>query len=128
MKKASYIFSLLRQLLNSEKFVTDCKITSEAFSRNRVLNFPVIVLFILNLVKKSIPKEIDSFCDYCHIAEVSRSAVTQARSKLSPCVFIKLNNHLVKEFYTDNKVKTLFGLKIIAVGVQLKVRGCEKMC
>lgn len=115
MKKASYIYSLLRQLLNSEKLLTDSKMTPESFSRNRVLNFPVIVLFILNLLKKSIPKELDSFCDYCNLKEVSRSAVTQARSKLSPYVFVKLNNLLVNEFYTDNKIKTLFGLRVFAV-------------
>jgi len=115
MKKASYIFSLLRQLLNSENLLTDSKMTPESFSRNRVLNFPVLVLFILNLLKNSIPKEIDSFCDYCNLKEVSRSAVTQARSKLSPYVFVKLNNLLVNEFYTDNKIKTLFGLRVFAI-------------
>lgn len=115
MKKASYIFNLLRQLLNSEELLTASRLASESFSRNRVLNFRVVVLFILNLLKNSIPKEIDSFCDYCKLKEVSRSAVTQARSKLSPYVFVKLNNLLIKEFYTDNKIKTLYGLNIFAV-------------
>lgn len=115
MKKASYIFDLLRQQLNSKEFLMDCKLTPESFSRRRVLSFPVIVLFILNLLKKSIPKEIDSFCEFCNVEEVSRSAVTQARSKLSPSVFVKLNNVLVKEFYTDNKVKSLHSYKIAAL-------------
>lgn len=115
MKKASYIFGLLRQLLNSKNFLIECRLTPESFSRNRVLNFPVIVLFILNLLKKSIPKEIDSFCDYCHIKEVSRSAVTQARSKISPFVFVNLNNLLVKECYTDNETKTFYGLTVLAL-------------
>lgn len=115
MKKASYIFNLMRQLLNSEKFVTACKISQKSFSRDRILNFQVTTLFILNLVKKSIPKEIDNFCEYCDIQQVSRSAVTQARSKLSPVTFINLNNLLVKEFYTNNNIKTLFGFNLTSV-------------
>lgn len=115
MKKASYIFGLLRQLLHSELLLADCKTVHGSFSRNRVLTFPVLVLFILNLLKKSIPKEIDSFCDYCNLKEVSRSAVTQARAKLSPYVFVKLNNLLVKEFYTNNIIKTLFGFRIAVI-------------
>ncbi len=112
MKKASYIFGLLRQLLHSQEFSIDCKITTEFFSRNRVLSFPVIVLFILKLLTMRIPKEIDSFSYYCRIEEISRSAVTQARAKLSPFVFVKLNNPLFIEFYSDNKMKTLFDLNV----------------
>ena len=56
-----------------------------------------------------------SFCEYCTIDEVSRSAVTQARSKLSPQAFIYLNDVLIQEFYTDNTFKTFHGLIVMGI-------------
>jgi hypothetical protein len=56
-----------------------------------------------------------SFCKYCNLIEVSRSAVTQARNKLSPHAFIYLNDILIQEFYTDNGFKTFRGLIAIAI-------------
>jgi Transposase DDE domain len=114
MKKASYIFSIMKQRLHSSEFLDICRINSCDFTRNRCLTCQILVLFILNLLKKSIPKEMISFCEYCNIKEVSRSAVTQARSKLAPQAFIYLNDILIKEFYTDNTFKTFHGLIVMA--------------
>jgi hypothetical protein len=46
---------------------------------------------------------------------VSRAAITKARSKLSPQAFVGLNQILIKEFYTDNKIKTFCGFTLIAI-------------
>lgn len=115
MKKASYIFGVMKERLNSLEFLDICRINPCDFTRNRSLTCQIIVLFILNLLRKSIPKELISFCEYCNINEVSRSAVTQARSKLSPQAFIYLNDVLVHEFYTNNSVKTFHGLIVMAI-------------
>lgn len=115
MKKASYIFGILKERLHSSEFLDISRINPRDFTRNRLLTCQILLLFILNLLKKSIPKEMIYFCEYCHIDEVSRSAITQARSKLSPKAFVFLNDILVNEFYTDNKFKTFHGLIILAV-------------
>ena len=115
MKKASYIFGIMKERLHSSEFLDICRINPCDFTRNRLLTCQVLVLFILNLLKKSIPKEIISFCDYCNINEVSRSAVTQSRSKLSPQAFIHLNDILVQEFYTDNDFRTFHGLVVMVI-------------
>lgn len=115
MKKTSKIFEIIRTELHSIKFLNDCKLFPKAFLRNRLLPLPVIFLFILNLLKKSIPNELVFFCEYCEIPESSRSAVTQARAKLSPNAFIKLNDILLKEFYNDNDFRTFQGLIILSM-------------
>lgn len=115
MKKASYILDILRKRLQSSEFLEICRINSCDFTRTRFLTCQVVVLFILNLLRKSIPKELFFFCEYCSIHEVTRSAVTQARSKLSSEAFIYLNDTLIHEFYTDNTFKTFQGLIILAI-------------
>lgn len=115
MKKASYIFGIMRTKLQSPEFLKICRISPKDFTRNRLLTCQVVLLFILNLLKRSIPKEMISFCDYCDMEEISRSAVTQARAKLSACAFIHLNDILVKEFYNDNPIKTFHGLVVMAI-------------
>lgn len=115
MKKASHIFGVIREQLHSTKFLEICRIRPSDFTRNRFLTCQVLVLFILNLLKKSIPKEMFSFFDYCNLVEVSRSAVTQARSKLSSEAFIYLNDILIREFYTDNTVRTMHGFIVMAI-------------
>lgn len=115
MKKASYIFGIIKEQFQTSKFLTICRINSRDFTRNRLFTCQVLILFILNLLKKSIPKEIFSFCEYCNINEVSRSAVTQARAKLSPKAYIYLNDILIQEFYTDNPFETFHGLIVMAI-------------
>lgn len=116
MKKASYIFEKMRRHLHSEEFINNNRIGPRAFLRRRLLCFPVIFLFIFNLLKKSIPKEQIAFCKNCEIREhFSRAAVTKARAKLSPKAFIEMNHVLLKEFYTDNPFKRFHGLIVMAV-------------
>lgn len=115
MKKASTIFAVMRKHLLSPKCAELFRINPSDFTRMRSLSCQVVILFILNLLKKSIPKEMISFSKFCSIEEVSRSAFTQARSKLSPQAFIYLNEILVSEFYADNDVKTFHGLIVTSV-------------
>jgi Transposase DDE domain len=115
MKKASDIFTVMKKHIHSENFLNICRISSNAFIRESILSCKVLFLFILNLLNKSIPKELISFCQNCDVKEVTRSAVTQARAKLSPKAFIELNDVLLKEFYNDNTFKTFHGLTILAV-------------
>lgn len=116
MKTTSYIFEKMRKHLHSEFFLKNNRISSKSFLRTRILPFPVIFLFILNLLKKSIPKEQIGFCKNCEIKEnFSRAAVTKARAKLLPKAFIEMNHVLLEEFYSDNPFKKFHGLIIMAI-------------
>jgi hypothetical protein len=79
------------------------------------LPFPIIFSFILNLLKQSIPKELNIFSKHLQIERPTRSAVTQARAKLSPQAFVELNRTLIQEFYTDNDFKTFQNFILLAI-------------
>jgi IS4 transposase len=116
MKTASYIFEKMKKHLHSEVFKKNNRIGPTSFLRIRLLPFTVIFLFILNLLRKSIPKERIAFCKNCEIKEnFSRAAVTKARAKISPKAFIEMNHILLKEFYDDNPFKKFHGLITMAI-------------
>ena len=115
MKKASDIFETLRKELHSDKFIESYRLSPKAFVRTRILNFPTIVSFVLNLLKKSISKELNNFSKQLHIERTSRSSVTHARAKFSSKAFVKLNKTLIEEFYQDNDFKTLNDFIVLAI-------------
>lgn len=94
------------------------------FTRMRKQTFSSTVLFMLNLLTKSLSIEINHFLNFiCQTMKdkalpcFSKSAFTQCRKKIKPEVFQYLSTSLVKEFYTDNEesVKLWQGLRILAV-------------
>lgn len=115
MKKSVRIFTLLKAKIHTKEFVEEHKLSITAFLRYRLLPFPVIFLFILNLLRKSIPKELNSFSKDLNTTKTTRSAITQARTKISPQAFIKLNDVLVEEFYKDNDYLTYQGFILLAI-------------
>lgn len=76
----------------------------KGFTRNRLLNFKLLVLLISRCMVSSIQREMNAFFskvqggDYS-IHAVSKGALTQARAKLRPEAFLDLNETAVKEFY-----------------------------
>ncbi|MDP1835282.1 MAG: IS4 family transposase [Chlamydiales bacterium] len=115
MKKASEIFEILRQEMHSEDFMRSFRLSTKAFVRERTLTFTTILSFVLNLLRKSIPKELNNFSGQLQVARTTRSAVTQARAKFSSQAFVKLNKTLLKEFYTNNDFKTYHGFIPLAI-------------
>jgi Transposase DDE domain len=97
------------------KLAENCKLRKEDFTRNRSFTFASLAVFIINFVKKSLQLELYSFADFLSIPSVSKQAFSQARKKLSPMIFILLNQKLLEEFYSDNIIKTFKGLRILAV-------------
>ena len=80
-----------------------------AFIRNRKLPFELLILSMLNMLKRTIALELHSFFNYLKLKFdkpmicISSSAFTQSRQKLSPDIFIGINDVLIKEFYSDNE-------------------------
>ena len=76
---------------------------SGVFSRDRKLTFKNLLVMIINF-KSSIQRELDSFfkalskSDF-KIREVTKGAFTQARAKLNPWAFKRLNEVAVNSFY-----------------------------
>ena len=95
--------------------MSNSRLCTKFFTRSRLLPFPVLVTYIVNLIRKSLQFEISSFASFINFHDASKQAFSQARKKLSPQVFILLNKKLITEFYSDNEIKTFKGLRLLAV-------------
>ena len=55
------IYEELNNTINSLSFMDKYRLSKTAFIRNRVLNFPTLILYLLNLRKHSNQTELDQF-------------------------------------------------------------------
>jgi Transposase DDE domain len=98
------------------------------FTRERLLTFPHMVLFLINLAKKSLQVNLNEFFKLINLPSITKQAFSKARKKLSPHTFILLNNKLIEEFYTDNDYSTWNGYRLIAVdGSDIQLVQTEKI-
>lgn len=114
-KKAHKILENLRTHILSKHFKNNHRSTDKDFTRNCLLKFPDLILFILNLVRRSLQSELNSFTKMINLVSISKQAFSAARKKILPTAFVELNKMLVHELYTDNKVQTYLGFRLIAI-------------
>lgn len=110
----------LKERLNSLDFLERQRQSDKAFSRQRCLPFVTVVLFLLNLVKRSLQDELDEFFklnrgEVVATQVVSKSAFSQARKKLKAEAFIELNAVQTDYFYAHFPYQTWYGLRLLAV-------------
>ncbi|MGB5553356.1 MAG: IS4 family transposase [Flavobacteriaceae bacterium] len=90
----------------------------KVFSRDRKLTLNNLIVLIINF-KSSIQRELDSFfkavsrSDF-KIREVTKSAFTQARAKLSPWAFQRLNDVASATFYEGAEYYLWHGMRVLA--------------
>jgi len=91
--------------LNIENYVTK----KAAFTKAKKLSFLNVVLFILQLPKKSLSIELEDFFDLISPEEMActKSAFSQARYKLKEDFFEKWNESLVESYYSENDERIL---------------------
>ena len=99
----------------SVSFKETYKTSSKDFTQNCLVNFPVLILFILNLVRRTLQTELNSFSKMIKLTAISKQAFSAARKKILPTAFVELNRLLVYEFYNDNKLQTYRGFRLIVV-------------
>ena len=78
--------------MTSHRFMTENRRSAKDFSRKRCLTFVIVLVFLMNMIKRAIQDELDEFfkaLDAEPIAcrHVSKSAFTQARQKLKHTAF-----------------------------------------
>jgi hypothetical protein len=83
--------------------------TSEkAFTRERKLTFGILVLFLMTMPKRTLALELHDFLAgikkvfNLKFQKVTAGALTQRREKLSPEIFVGINDVILQEYYTDN--------------------------
>src|SRR3989344_3680482 len=87
------------------------------FTRNRKLPFSSLILFMLNLVKQTLQKELTNFISLISSSKenITKSAFIQSRKKLRAEAFIELNETLIESFYEDDDFKKWKGFRLLAI-------------
>jgi len=89
------------------------------------MNFSEMTLFIMNMVSKTMQREINDFINNVRKKPISytKSAISKARVKISPELFRELNDGFVQDIYEDKEeVKLYRGFRIFGVdGTRLEL-------
>lgn len=114
----------MREVIFSPELAVKFKMKEKDFTRNRKQPFCATLLFMLNLLRRSLTIEIDGFVRHLNerlcsgsTRHFTSSAFIQNRKKIDPAVFNHLSEIIVENFYTaDNSTLNLLnGFRILAV-------------
>jgi hypothetical protein len=123
-KKSISIIEKLREAIFSDKIRIDFRMSDKDFSRKRKQPFGGVLLFMFNLLKKSLVIEIDNFISYLNskvesdtIQNFTKSAFVQKRQKINPEVFKYLSQIITENTYVEcnTSVKLFHGFRLLAV-------------
>ena len=108
----------VKKRINSVKIKERYKIGEKSFIRKTKMSFVDIVLFMMNMVSKTMQREINDYVKNVKKVQMtySKSAISKARLKISPELFRELNDGLVKDIYEDKEeVKLYKGFRIFGI-------------
>lgn len=113
------LFDRLKAVLYSPAFRARHRQKATDFVRHRCLSFVIVVLFLLNLLKRASQDELDEFFkvlngDDIATRIVTKSAFSQARKKLKYEAFIELNQVQTDYFYEHLEPLTWYGFRLVA--------------
>jgi hypothetical protein len=124
-KSSKEILNILIETIFSDSLQNSFRVSNKDFTRKRKLTFSITLIFMMNLIKKTLVIEIDSFSNFLKYQKdnvisfdcFTSSAYVQSRDKIMLEVFLKLSSVLINEFYTDNdaSIKLWKGLRLLAV-------------
>lgn len=114
------LIEMIKALIFSQDFKERHRQDPKDFTRKRILTFSTIVIFMLNMLKRSSQDELDEYFKLLQGAEiaeriVTKSAFTQARRKLKYTAFIELNRAQVNYFYDHFETYTWHGFRLVAI-------------
>lgn len=121
-KKNLAILAIIKEQIQSDIFKEKFRLTAKNFTRNRKMPFEKVVLFMLNLARKSLPLELIGFYRLFKAGEsVTNSAYNQNRMKIKPDLFRHLLAVLNNEFYSDNdeRIKLWRGFRLLGIDSSL---------
>lgn len=113
----------MRETIFSKELALKFKMNKQDFTRNRKQPFSATLLFMFNLLRRSLTIEIDGFVRYLngHFSSGTRlftaSAFIQNRKKIDPSVFSHLSGVIVDNFYgpENDALNYLNGIRVLAV-------------
>lgn len=114
------LLTCLQAKIESDEFLKQHRRSAKDFTRKRCLTFVMVLLFLLNMIKRAIQDELDEFFKVLQGGEVAdrqvtNSAFTQARQKLKYTAFIDLNDEQVHYFYDHFSAQKWHGFRLVAI-------------
>ena len=107
-RESDLVVEMIRKKIDSKSFVKSCRISEKDFTRNRKLPFKSLILFMLNIIKQTLQKELTHFVSLFggeKVDSITKSAYCQSRMKLKHTGFIELNDVILKNFYSSEPRK-----------------------
>ena len=123
-KNSNLIINKLRETIIREEIILKYKNNPIDFTRNRKQPFGQMLVFMLNLVKKSLVIEIDNFVQFLklktdlqEVNDFTKSAFVQKRMKINPEVFKHLSEVIIENTYSQSNttIKYFKGYRLLAV-------------
>jgi hypothetical protein len=105
-------------LVEDFKFKCSNRISPSYFTRSGKMGFKETILFMLNMINKSLQVELNKFFeDFLKIDKaISKQAFSENRQKIHPQVFIDLNNRINEVIYNECKEYELWnGYRLSAI-------------
>lgn len=120
LKNCANLVFFIKKVINSDHFINQSRQNPTDFIRTRKLPFPVLILFLINLVKGSYQDELDHFFKALFkfdVAQhlVTKAALAKARMKIKFQAFIDLNAQLIDYFYMNFKPIKWKGFTLLAI-------------
>lgn len=112
---ASLTNSLL-ELIHSRGFMERARQHPADFTRNRKMNLPQLVIFMMNLLRSSVQTALDRFFDVAGTpdVEMTQQSFSEARQKLNPEACRELFLHTAAQVYAHD-VDRWNGMALIAI-------------
>ncbi len=119
-KICAELIEFVKKTISSSEFIARNRQTEKAFTRQRKLPFPALIVFLINFVKGSYQDELDKFFKAIHrfdVAQrvVSKVALAKARMKLKFEAFVELNQHLFNYFDKHFQSNTWHGFRLLVI-------------
>ena len=115
------LYEVIKTTINNPLFLEKHRLLKNAFTRNRLLNFPTLILYLLKLRKHSNQVELDQFFKAINDEKIASQVITksaffQSRKQVSYTAFVALNQSLINEVYKQsNGLKTWKGFRLCAI-------------
>lgn len=114
------MFQFVEDKLEDLVFVNRHRTDEKYFTRDRVWNFKLSFLFICSFVNKRLQQEVDSFLsDWFQVPkevrQVTASAFSQCRDKISFKAFEEMFQQSINYFYDNYEYEKYYGFRLLAI-------------
>ena len=114
-------------MLMSESYKEETRVSKTCFTRDRKLPFKDLMVFLLRGAYKSLSVELESFFQKLGKdgASLSKQAVSKARRNIKHTGFVKINDTIVEEYYSE-PYKTYKGYRILSADGSMIELPCDE--